>query len=855
MVDVKYNGNQRSLPLHILREPGVPLLGRDWVRELCLDWTQLNAMSPDIKSTTEQLFKKLDEIFAALAGGKHFSKIDLNWAYLQVEVDEQSPEYLTLNTHKGLYKVNRLAFGITSAPAMFQNIMENMLKDLSGVIVYLDDILIMGRSQEEHVRNLEAVLKHLAERGVKIKKEKCEFFKNQFQYLGHVINAEGIKPSLEKVEAILHAPPPADKQQLRSLLGAMNFYGKFLPDLSSVLYPLHRLLRLKVAWNWNQQCQQAFKKVKELLSSPPLLVHYDMDIPLQLECDASAYGVGAVLSHIQADGSAKPIAYASKTLSVAESNYSHLEREALGVIFGVKKFHNYLYGRHFVLFTDHKPLKTIFGVKTGIPSIAAARLQRWALTLAAYQYELRYRSGSTNGVADYFSRLPLKQKHPESADDGVCALYTVRLQSFPVSSTEIAKETARDPILSVVGNFIRNGWPPSNCDEALKPYFLHRTALTVHQGCISWGMRILVPAELRSRVLEELHSGHPGIVRMKEIARGYTWWPGIDFDLERMVKECDDCQDQRPLPAKAPLHPWSWPSEPWERVHLDYAGPFQNKNFFVAVDAHSKWPEVFVLGSTSAEMTVQCVLELFARWGIATTIVTDNGPQFCSESFQVFLKQNGVRYVTSAPYHPSTNGLAERFLRTLKECLRKDRSQSLEVRLANLLLSYRNPPHATTSQSPASLMLGRTLKTRLDLIRPSLKSVVTQKQQTQILKRNHQERVFQVGDSVRVRNYRSGTKWVHGFIISRTGPVSYKVKVITQHGTFVWRRHIDQIVAAQARTESSTDLHEQESSDLMPAISTGPCSETPVTEKPPTPVQARRYPLRERRPPQRYEST
>ncbi|XP_064462121.1 uncharacterized protein K02A2.6-like [Ornithodoros turicata] len=280
----------------------------------------------------------------------------------------------------------------------------------------------------------------------------------------------------------------------------------------------------------------------------------------------------------------------------------------------------------------------------------------------------------------------------------------------------------------------------------------------MHQGCILWGMRVLMPSKLRMRVLDEHHCGHPGIVRMKEIARSYTWWPRIDDELEQMVKRCDDCQEQRPQPPKAPLHPWSWPSRPWDRAHLDFAGPFLSKNFLVAVDAHSKWPEVFVLQSTTAAATVQCVRELFTRWGIAGTIVTDNGPQFCAESFRMFLKQNGVKHITSAPYQPSSNGLAERFIRTLKEGLKKDQSHSLEVRLANLLLVYRNTPHATTAQSPASLMLGRPLRTRLDLMKPSLNLTVRQKQVIQSFTRSPRGRVFQVGDPVRVRNYRGGEK-------------------------------------------------------------------------------------------------
>lgn len=224
---------------------------------------------------------------------------------------------------------------------------------------------------------------------MRIKKEKCEFLKSELQYLGHAINMNGVTPSIDKVKVIIEAPTPTNKQQLRSLLGMINFYANFEPELSNLLHFLHRLLQLKVAWKWSATCQAAFEKVKNLLAAARVLAHYYMEAPLQLERDASPYGVGAVLSHPNQDETTRPVAYASRSLTSAEQNYSRLEKEALAFVFGVRRFHCYLYGRKFVLLTDHKPLHTIFGPKKGIPSVAAARLQRWALTLAAYRYDLR----------------------------------------------------------------------------------------------------------------------------------------------------------------------------------------------------------------------------------------------------------------------------------------------------------------------------------------------------------------------------------------------------------------------------------------------------------------------------------
>ncbi|XP_049519647.1 uncharacterized protein K02A2.6-like [Dermacentor silvarum] len=377
--------------------PAVPVIKQDGSIRICGDYK--TTVNPCLDVDRYPL-PKVDDLFTALSGGKHFSKIDLNRAYPQVVMSESSKQYLTLNTQKGLFAVNRLAFGISSTPGIFQRIIDTMLKGLHGVCCYLDDILVTGKNDEEHFINLEAVLKRLLERGVRVKKEKCSFFQQDLCYLGHRIGAQGISATTEKVDALLKAPAPTDRQQLQSFLGVVNFYGKFLPNLATVAQPFFRLLRKNAPWCWDECCQEAFTKIKNLLASPPTLAHYDPCKPLQLSCDASHYGLGAVLSHVLDDVSKKPIAFASRTLTDAEKKYSELEKEALAIIFGVKKFHFYVY------------------------------------------------------------------------------------------------------------------------------------------GCITFGMRVIVPAKLRNLLLDELHEGHPGIVRSKEQARSYVWWPSIEADLENRVKAC-----------------------------------------------------------------------------------------------------------------------------------------------------------------------------------------------------------------------------------------------------------------------------------------------------------------------------
>jgi len=275
---------------------------------------------------------------------------------------------------------------------------------------YVDDILITGATEKEHLQNLEAVLRRLKHEGIILKKSKCSFLQTSVEYLGHCIDGEGLHTTDKKMKAVQQAPRPSNPQQLQSFLGLVQYYGKFVPNLATLLNPLHSLLHKNVKWCWTEKCEKAFKEAKEALSSATVLAHYDPQLPLRLAADASSYGLGAVISHVFSDGSERPIAYASRSLTTSEKSYSQLEKEALSLVFGVRKFHQFLYGRKFTLYTDHKPLTSILGPKKGIPSLAAARLQRWALLLSAYNYQIEYKSTRDHGNADGLSRLPLSSE-------------------------------------------------------------------------------------------------------------------------------------------------------------------------------------------------------------------------------------------------------------------------------------------------------------------------------------------------------------------------------------------------------------------------------------------------------------
>lgn len=740
---------------------------------------------------------RTQDLFAKLAGGQQFTKLDLSQAYQQVQLEENSRRYLTINTHKGLYHYNRLPYGVASAPAIFQKIMDQVLQGMDGVICYLDDILVTGKDTESHLANLEEVLRRLESANLRVKQEKCEFMKSSVSYLGHVIDAMGIHPMKEKTDAIQKAAVPKNVTELRSFLALLNYYGKFIPNLSTLIQPMTALLHKDVVWQWSEKCQSAFENAKKSLQSDKLLVHYDPDLPLILACDASPYGVGAVISHRMKDGSERPIAFASRMLTKTEQNYSQIEKEALGLVFGVMKFHEYLYGRKFLLLTDHKPLLKILGPKTGVPTLAAARMQRWALILAAYTYEIQYKRSEQHSNADALSRLPVKP----SVDVASNPVYRVAfLDDLPVTAREIAKETDKDPVLKVVKQLVLTGWPKHVQDEALKPYFQRKFELTIEDDCLLWGLRVVIPEKLKGRLLSELHEHHWGIVKMKSLARSFFWWPTLDESIEHEVSECSVCQQQRSMPATARVHTWRWSSCPWERIHLDFAEDHKQM-FLVVMDAYARWPEIIPMHTTTSEKTIEALRTLFSAYGLPKEVVTDNGPQFVSQEFETFLARNGVKHITSPAYHPASNGLAERLVQNLKKSLAKNRAiggMTLEHCVANFVFGYRNTPHTTTGKTPSELFLKRQVRTRLSLIRPEF----SQRMQTETEPNLPRVRSFTVGQQVLVKNYRGGEKWLNGVIREVLGPVTYNVEV---NGKCV-KRHVNQMLSTRANPDQLTQV-------------------------------------------------
>ena len=629
--------------------PVVPVVKQDGTIRLCGDYRV--TVNKAVKVDSYPL-PRVVELFAALSGGKYFTKLDMSQAYLQLPLDKQSRELVTINTHRGLFQYTRLPFGVSAAPGVFQRCMENLLQGCKGVSVYLDDILVTGSTVEEHLQNLDKVLNKLEMAGLKLNKAKCSFLMPQVEYLGHIIDQYGLHPTEKKVKAIKEAPQPCNVNDLRAFLGIINYYGKFMPNLATKLAPLHKLLQKHAKWQWGTQQIKAFQDAKNALQDNTLLVHYDSSKQLVLACDASPHGLGAVLSHIIEDDLEKPIAYASRTLTTAEKNYSQLEKEALAVVYAVGKFHNYLYGKHFIIESDHQPLSYIFNNSKAISPTASSRITRWALTLSAYSYTIKHKPGRNLGNADALSRLPQSLTTDSDCNPGDLVHLLNHLESTSVTSSHIRRWTDTDPTLSRVRQYILQGWPTTQLGEEFKPFNSRKDELSILDGCILWGARVVVPPPGQKSVLEELHETHLGVSKMKALARSYIWWPKMDTDIEALVKKCTDCQQSSSSPPTAPLHPWEWPAQPWSRLHLDFAGPFLGKMYLVLVDAHSKWLDVQIMNSITSEMTISRLRSIFATHGLPQQIVTDNGPTFTSEAFKEFTKLNGIKHTFSAPYHP-----------------------------------------------------------------------------------------------------------------------------------------------------------------------------------------------------------
>lgn len=747
---------------------------------LCVDYK--NTVNPKLQNATYPI-PLIDDVLHKLRGSSIFCILDIHKAFHTLPVDEAAQKLQTISTHKGTFKMKRLAFGIKIAPNEFHKFIDTALQGLEGVVAYFDDIVVHASSLEECNKRLISCLERLRKLDLHINKSKCTFFAPKIKYLGHIISEKGIEKAPEKVNAIINAPRPKNLEELRSFIGYVTYYGKFIKNVSTIMSPIYELLNTNAHFIWTAQCEAAFIRIKQEIGSERVLAKFDPKLPLILATDASPVGISAVLSHI-IEGEERPIAFASRALTKSEKNYSQLDKEATAIYWAFHKFYIYIYGRKFTLITDNKPLFHIFGAKQKLPNITASRLIRYAMFLTGFDYDIKHRQSKDHANADYLSRAPLPITNQDEIDEDyeVCNVVIANITEEPVTFETIKNETENEDELKTLKLKLEQGIDSS-------------TEFSLHNGVIFRGTRVYIPKSLRKHILNELHATHQGIVRMKSLARRYCYWPHIDEEIESLVKACQPCAEVKKNPKKMPLHTWEIPEENWSRIHIDYAGPFQGYNFLIVVDARSKWPEIIPTKSppTSA-ITILFLKEIFSRNGIPQIIASDNATIFCSQEFKNFCCRNGIRQCFIAPGHPATNGQAERFVQTMKLRLKSmvNDPGNIQEKLYEILLRYRATPLSTTDKSPAEQFMNRNLRTRLDLIKfqPSLRNKAIQPPIRKSLC---------VGDRVQSKNYSNSQNWKFGTITEKLGRLHYRVKL---DDGYIIKRHIDQLRLTEVQKDT-----------------------------------------------------
>lgn len=748
----------------------------------------------DYKSTINRYLKDFNfpipkpiNVFIKLAGCEVFFQLDLTDAYTQMPLDDASAKLCAWSTTKGAYKVKRMPFGIKPASGIFQCEIEKRLGHVAGVVVFIDDIYGGGKTEEEMYKVLEEVLKILEKAGLTVKMKKVKIGLPEIDVLGHVVNKNGIKKDPKKVAGISGIERPKSVKEVQAFCGMVNYYKAFLPSVADTMRPLYHLLKKEVKFDWTQECETAFKKVKDEIAKDVTLAHYDLQDKIILVTDASDFAISAVLLSVK-KSEERPIAFWGRMLNKAEKNYSVVDKEALGVVEGCKQFRQYLLGRKFTLRTDQKSLIKIFGEHQGIPIMTSARLTRYGIILAGYDYEIQHVKSKEN-VADPLSRLRTSEPVPavKEANEVVCAL---KETGVPFNERDLRRSTADDVELSQVMETLKEN--RADWKNRPTPFAIRKDELSIEKEILFWKHRAVIPKSMRQYVLDELHCGHMGVVKMKAVARQRFWWPSIDRDIEEITKRCGKCLGQRDDPGKSPLIPWPMPAKVWERLHMDYMD-LQGLQTLVLVDALSKWVEAFVGVTATTEFTVQCMRQAFARFGIPGSIVTDNASCFTSGAFKKFIQANGIAHATIAPGHPSTNGQAENMVKTLKKAMKKKLGEGrkskaeIETSLQDVLFEYRNTPHRTTGAAPAEMMLGRKLSDILEKLCP-IKTVPPSEKfeaiknriqvQQEVQKKNYggvRSKTFKCGDLVMVRDFTNPNRqgWVTARVKEKLGERHY----------------------------------------------------------------------------------
>ena len=540
-------------PLVIVPKPKNP----DEIR-VCVD---MRAPNTAIRRERHNM-PTLDELSTLLAGASYFSKLDLNQGYNQIELDEESRYITTFATHMGLYRFKRLNFGVNSAAEMFQEAIRQSLNGLNGVVNFSDDILVHGKTKQEHDENLKQVLQRLKEKNLTLNPNKCQFRMRSIEFLGHIFTVEGIKPCPNKPKDIMNIQAPKNISEVRSLLGMMNFCGsRFIPDYATLTSEIRNLTQKNKVFEWKENHEKALKHLKEKLQESVHLSYFDRSKETQVYVDASPVGISAILTQSIKDQLAQVVQFASRALTPTEQRYSQTEREALAVTWACEHFHIYLYGSpSFKIYTDHKPLVTLFGSpKAQLP----ARVERWVMRCQGYNMNIIFKPGKDN-PADYMSRHPAQQQ-ASSREEKIAEEYIQYLtdNSIPkaMSLQQVQEETSKDNTLQAVLSAVRTGQWYKHATTVLSEHQKMFETLkqcahqltTTQDGLLLKSRKIVIPHLLQEQAVHLAHCGHQGQTKTLALLREKVWFYGMSAAVERTVKNCLACQVVTPTSAREPL--------------------------------------------------------------------------------------------------------------------------------------------------------------------------------------------------------------------------------------------------------------------------------------------------------------
>ena len=745
--------------------------------------------------------KTIEDITEKLKDAKIFSKVDSTSSFWQIKLDQESSELCTFNTPYGRYSFKRLPFGINSASEVYQRIICNMIEDLEGVESIIDDIIIYGKDIDEHDRRLKALMQRCREYNLKLSKDKCIFRTNEIRYVGHLLTDKGVKIDPEKVKAVESMKKPENVQEVQTFLGFINYLAKFLPNMSEKSAPLRQLLLKNVEWHWGPEQEESFETLKHMATHAPVLAYYDDSKPITLTVDSSSKGLGA--AKVQ---DWKPIAYASCALTPTQQKYSQIEKETLAIVFGCKKFHQYIFGHKVTVESDHKPLSSIY--RKSMHEMPA-RLQRFFFELQRYDIEIVYKPGKEMFLADHLSRAFLSETNEDLVEE--LSVNEIDLLSYlavtPEKYEQIKKATETDKELNILRNTVLQGWPEnkSSCPSEIKCFWNYRDEIACLDGLMFKGLKLIIPKTLRKEMLELVHETHLGTVKCKSRAREVMFWPSMSSDIEEKVANCSICAKvNMKMPPKEPLLNHELPERPWSKVAADIF-EYKNENYLVTVCYYSKWPHLQKLQNMTSKSVIACLKAQIGLYGYFDELITDNGSNFASYEFKNFAKEYGFVHTTTSPHFASSNGQAERTVQTVKNILKKNADPQ------KALLVYRNTPIEGIDLSPAQMFMGRRLKTALsmatELLKPentkTIKEKLRMRQQSQ--KKYHDIRCskclksLEPGQNVAILHDK---KWIPGTVLNKhPTPRSYVVETSSGSKLRRNRQHINTTRADLQRGE------------------------------------------------------